>query len=108
VLDEIVLLPLYPQHSTTTTASSLKDWQKAYRGPGRSRAICCYPTANGLVEAHVRVIRQRWEAAGSPPGLRLLFPAHGLPQKVVDAGDPYQAQVEATAAQIAARLPEFA
>jgi len=106
--DEIVLLPLYPQYSTTTTASSLKDWWSAYTGPGRSRAICCYPTAHGVVEAHVRAIRRLWETSGSPSGLRLLFSAHGLPQKVVDAGDPYRAQVEATAAQIAARLPEFA
>jgi len=105
--DEIVLLPLYPQYSTTTTGSSLKDWRAAYKGPGRSRAICCYPTAGGLVEAHVRAIRERWLAAGAPEGVRLLFSAHGLPQKVVDAGDPYQAQVEATAMQVAARLPEF-
>lgn len=106
--DEIVLLPLYPQYSTTTTGSSLKDWEAAYRGPGRSRAICCYPTADGLVEAHVQAIRRIWEAAGAPADLRLLFSAHGLPQKIVDAGDPYQAQVEATAARIAARLPELA
>ena len=105
--DETVLLPLYPQYSTTTTASSLKDWRAAYKGPGRARAVCCYPTAQGLVEAHVQAIRRSWESAGAPAGLRLLFSAHGLPQKVVEAGDPYQAQVEATAAQIAARLPEF-
>jgi ferrochelatase len=105
--DEVVLLPLYPQYSTTTSGSSLKDWYQAYRGPGRSRAICCYPAADGLVEAHVQAIRQAWEKAGSPANLRLLFSAHGLPQKVVDAGDPYRAQVEATAARIAARLPEF-
>jgi ferrochelatase len=105
--DEIVLLPLYPQYSTTTTASSLKDWYAAYRGPGRSRAICCYPTADGLVEAHAQAIREAWETAGRPANLRLLFSAHGLPQKVVDAGDPYRAQVEATAERIAARLPEL-
>lgn len=106
--DELVLLPLYPQYSTTTTASSLKDWYGAYRGPGRSRAICCYPTGDGLVQAHAEAVRLIWQAAGSPEGLRLLFSAHGLPQKVVDAGDPYAAQVEATAERIAARLPEFA
>lgn len=105
--DEIVLLPLYPQYSTTTTASSLKDWYAAYRGPGRTRAICCYPTSEGLVAAHVEAIRNLWETAGKPERVRLLFSAHGLPQKVVDAGDPYRAQVEATAAQIAARLPEL-
>ena len=106
--DEIVLLPLYPQYSTTTTASSLADWQAAYRGPGRSRAVCCYPTATGLIEAHVKRIAETWARAGRPSNLRLLFSAHGLPEKVVAGGDPYQAQIEATAAAIAARLPEFA
>lgn len=103
--DEIVLLPLYPQYSTTTTASSLKDWARAYKGPGRSRTVCCYPTAEGLIEAHAKAIEAKWTKAGRPEGLRLLFSAHGLPQKVVDAGDPYQAQVEAGARAIAARLP---
>ena len=105
--DEIVLLPLYPQYSTTTTASSLADWRRAYRGSGESRAICCYPTAHGLVAAHADAIRDRWVTAGKPSNIRLLFSAHGLPQKVVDAGDPYRAQVEATAAAVAARLPEL-
>ena len=103
--DEIVLLPLYPQFSTTTTASSLEAWRKAYRGPGRSRAICCYPVAEGFIGAYARLIEQAWEAAGRPMPMRLLFSAHGLPEKVVEGGDPYQAQVEATAAAIAARLP---
>ncbi len=103
--DEIVLLPLYPQYSTTTTGSSVKDWLKAYKGPGRSRAVCCYPNTEGLVAAHAEAILQRWTQAGRPDGVRLLFSAHGLPQKIVDAGDPYQAQIEATAAAVAARLP---
>ncbi|WP_146592556.1 ferrochelatase, partial [Puniceibacterium confluentis] len=45
-----------------------------------------------------------WREAGSPDKVRLLFSAHGLPQKVVDGGDPYQAQIEATAAAVVARL----
>ncbi|MBS0363443.1 MAG: ferrochelatase [Proteobacteria bacterium] len=105
--DEIVLLPLYPQYSTTTTASSLKDWLAVYKGPGRTRTVCCYPTAQGLIEAHVQAIGATWVSAGSPPNLRLLFSAHGLPRRVVEGGDPYQAQIEATAAAIAARLPQF-
>ena len=105
--DEIVLLPLYPQYSTTTTASSLADWRRAYRGPGRSRAVCCYPTARGLVEAHADAIRKVWEEARAPANVRLLFSAHGVPQRVVDAGDPYRAQIEATAQAISERLPEF-
>jgi ferrochelatase len=105
--DEIVLLPLYPQYSTTTTGSSLKDWLSVYEGPGRSRAVGCYPTADGLIEAHAAEIRRVYERAGQPQNVRLLFSAHGLPQRVIDAGDPYQAQIEATAAAIAGRLPEL-
>lgn len=104
--DEIVLLPLYPQFSTTTTASSLKDWRSAYSGPGRSRAVCCYPSLDNLAQAHARRIEETWETAGRPEGLRLLFSAHGLPKTVVAGGDPYQAQVEATAAAVAQRLSQ--
>jgi len=104
--DEIVLLPLYPQFSTTTTGSSVKAWREAYRGRGQVRTICCYPAASGLVEAHARLIRETWAAAGHDGPRRLLFSAHGLPEKVVQAGDPYQVQIEATCAAVAARLGE--
>ncbi|ODT88228.1 ferrochelatase [Phenylobacterium sp. SCN 70-31] len=105
--DEIVLLPLYPQYSTTTTGSSLKAWNAAYRGPGRIRAVGCYPTASGLAEAYAAEIRKVWDAAGRPSNVRLLFSAHGLPQRVVDDGDPYEAQIRATAEAVAARTPEL-
>jgi ferrochelatase len=102
--DEIVILPLYPQFSTTTTASSLKAWTRAYRGEVAAKAVCCYPLSPGFIEAHAQRIEQAWIEAGRPEGLRLLFSAHGLPQKVIDGGDPYQAQIEATAAAVVARL----
>lgn len=102
--DEVVLLPLYPQFSTTTTGSSLAAWCKAYKGPGRTRVICCYPMQPGFIAAHARRIEETYQAAGRPEGLRLLFSAHGLPQRVIDAGDPYQTQIEATAAAIITRL----
>lgn len=105
--DEVVLLPLYPQFSTTTSGSSLGEWARAYKGPGRIRTIGCYPNAPGLADAHAAQIRQAWLAAGSPPNIRLLFSAHGLPQKIVDAGDPYHVQVEATAMAVASRLREL-
>jgi len=102
--DEVVLLPLYPQFSTTTTGSSLKAWTKAYKGPGRVRSVCCYPLDAGLIEAHATAIEGAWEKAGSPDGVRLLFSAHGLPEQLIERGDPYQAQVEALAEAVAARL----
>jgi ferrochelatase len=102
--DKVVLLPLYPQFSTTTTASSMAAWKRAYKGPGVIKTVCCYPDETGLVEAHARRIRQAWEASGKPEGVRLLFSAHGLPEKCVIGGDPYQWQVERTCAAVAAKL----
>jgi ferrochelatase len=102
--DEIVLLPLYPQFSTTTTASSLAAWRAAYAGAARIRTICCYPLADGLAAAHAGRIEQTWTAAGRPQPVRLLFSAHGLPERVVQSGDPYAEQVAATAEAVAARL----
>ena len=104
--DEVVLLPLYPQYSTTTSGSSIKAWRAAYRGPGAVREVCCFFDAEGLVAAHAERIRQTFEAAGRPSGLRLLFSAHGLPQTVIRRGDPYQWQVEQTCEAVAAKLGE--
>ena len=106
--EQIVLLPLYPQYSTTTTASSLADWQRAATAAGLavdSRTVCCYPVEPGLVEAMAALVdagRGRLPAGGKPA--RILFSAHGLPRRVVDRGDPYVEQVSATAQAVAGRL----
>jgi ferrochelatase len=102
--DEVVLLPLYPQYSTTTTASSLKAWNEAYLGPGKVRAVCCYPDEEGLIEAHVHKIQGVMSSAGRLPAVRLLFSAHGLPEKAVKGGDPYQWQIERTCEAVVGRL----
>ena len=102
--DEVVLLPLYPQFSTTTTGSSLAAWTRAYQGPGQVRTVCCYPTLDGLLQAHADHIVRVWEEAGAPEGLRLLFSAHGLPEKIIQGGDPYQWQVERTCEAVVERL----
>ena len=101
--DEVVLLPLYPQFSTTTTQSSLKAWRESYAGSGRSRAICCYPQGDGWIEAQAEGIRSVLAETGDRP-VRVLFSAHGIPEKLVAKGDPYQEQIEATVAAIMARL----
>jgi ferrochelatase len=106
--DEIVCLPLYPQFSTTTTASSLAAWQDAAVRQGLTcptRSIRCYPREQGLIEAIAGLVRPALEAAsagGRNP--RLLLTAHGLPKRVVRAGDPYPGQVEQTAAAVIAAL----
>ena len=102
--DEIVLLPLYPQYSTTTTQSSLKRWNETYAGPGVSRAVCCWPRAGGWIEAQAEAIAAKLDEAGGRP-VRILFSAHGIPEKLVTGkGDPYQEQVEMTVAAVMARL----
>ena len=101
--DEIVLLPLYPQFSTTTTQSSLKAWTETYVGSGQSRTVCCYPQGSGWIEAQAAGVRAALAEAGERP-VRVLFSAHGIPEKLVAKGDPDQEQVEATVAAVVARL----
>lgn len=101
--DRIVLLPLYPQFSSTTTASSMKSWKEA-RGP-EGVTVCCYPETEKFIAAHAGKLIATWEAAGRPPNVRCLLTAHGLPELVVKEGDPYQWQVELTAAKLKPLLP---
>ncbi len=105
--DEIILLPLYPQFSTTTTGSSLKEWKRASDFVGlkaRTRALCCYPTQSGWIDAQVKLISDKWKEVKNPDQVRLLFSAHGLPKKIIDGGDPYQYQVEQTVQAVVDKL----
>ena len=103
--DRIVLLPLYPQFSTTTTASSFKAWNDAATFTVPTKSIESYPTEPGFIAASVDLVKKGLADAGSGPR-RVLFSAHGLPERVIKAGDPYQAQVERTAKAIAGQLGE--
>ena len=104
--ERIVLLPLYPQYSTTTTGSSLTAWEKAAKAlrlEAPTTTLCCYPTAAGFVEEiAARLGTALNDFAGERP--RVLFSAHGLPKKIVARGDPYQWQVEQTAEAVVAAL----
>jgi len=105
--DKIVLLPLYPQFSTTTTGSSLKDWKRAAKKAGLKQptsTVCCYPDESGFVRAATQRIRTAMAAADTKINWRLLLSAHGLPKRVIEKGDPYQKQVEQTAAAIVREL----
>ncbi len=98
----IVLLPLYPQFSTTTTASSMKEWIRSWKRHGHDvtiRAVCCWPRSSGFVGSYAAAIRSALEDTAGQPS-RVLFSAHGLPEKIIRRGDPYQWQVEQTAEAI--------
>ena len=101
--DEVVLLPLYPQFSTTTTGSSLEAWKKSFNGAAKT--VCCFPFEENFVSAHVDRILEAHKKAGAPEQVTLLLSAHGLPEQVVRDGDPYQWQCETMAEMIAGRVP---
>ena len=103
--EKIVLLPLYPQFSTTTTLSALQDWHSAAQRAGLeapTETVCCYPTDRGFIEASAALIQEQLRNA--PARVRLLFSAHGLPEKIIADGDPYQNQCEQSAAAIVKQL----
>jgi ferrochelatase len=106
--DEVVCLPLYPQFSTTTTASSLAAWRASAARRGikcPTWVVCCYPADPGFVEAVAGMIGPALDAAaGHEKSPRLLLTAHGLPKRIVRAGDPYPNQVETTAAAVIGAL----
>lgn len=108
-VDEVVLLPMYPQYSTTTTGSSLNEWER--RAPGR------YRVANS---ARVHVVREFYDHPGyldavcekidqtlarfpDARAAEIVFSAHSVPVAVIEKGDPYQRQVEATVALVMER-----
>jgi len=98
----IILLPLYPQFSTTTTGSSVADWSRSARKVGLdvpTSTVCCYFKNKSFVETIAVRVRSALDTFVEEAP-RVLYTAHGLPKKVIDAGDPYQWQVKRTAAEI--------
>jgi protoporphyrin/coproporphyrin ferrochelatase len=108
---EVLLLPLYPQFSTTTTGSSITAWAAAAAGVGLdlpTTTLCCWHSDAGFATATAALVRAAHDRARAalPEGvpLRLLFSAHGLPERIVKSGDPYQWQVERSVAAVVERL----
>ncbi len=105
--DRLVLLPLYPHYSTTTSGSSLTDWRDAAASAGlavETTTLCCWFEDDAFLTATASIVRRairhaRAKIGGDAP-LRILFSAHGLPQIIVDHGDPYRFQIERTASSL--------
>jgi ferrochelatase len=105
--DAVVLLPLYPHFSTTTTGSSLVAWRQAVARIGlavETTTVCCYPVDPAFTAATAALVKAEYDrvrAALDPAvPLRVLFSAHGLPEVIIQNGDPYQWQVERTVAAV--------
>jgi protoporphyrin/coproporphyrin ferrochelatase len=98
--DEIILMPLYPQYSAATSGSSIKEWKKVCKEKNyniKTSTICCYPTDQNFINAHTKEIMNKIK---NLKNFKLIFSAHGLPEKNIKKGDPYQWQVEQSVKKI--------
>ena len=104
-VDQIVVLPLYPQFSCSTTASVydavtrvLRNW----RNLPALHLIRSYHSDKGYLDALAASVREHW--ANHPKAEKLVISFHGTPQRYADQGDPYRLQCEASATALARRL----
>jgi len=104
--EEIILLPLYPQFSASTSGSSINEWNELCKKENykvKTKIICCYPTENNFIVSHVALIQQTVKKIENN-NFKLIFSAHGLPENKIKKGDPYQWQVEETVKEIISKL----
>tara|TARA_B100001094_G_C18122567_1_gene767674 strand:+ start:517 stop:1551 length:1035 start_codon:yes stop_codon:yes gene_type:complete len=102
--EEIILMPLYPQYSAATSGSSIKEWKdvcKKNKYKIKTSTICCYPTDKNFIQAHSKEITKKIK---NITNYKLIFSAHGLPEKNIKKGDPYQWQVEQSVKKIVENL----
>jgi len=110
--NEIILLPLYPQFSSATSASSIdefKSFSYLFSKDVKIKTVCCYPAELDFIKSHSLLIKQiimKFHEKDLSE-FRFLFSAHGLPQKLIDAGDPYVLQVEETTKKVVKNLAEI-
>ena len=104
--EEITLLPLYPQFSTTTSGSSINEWNKLCEKENyniKTKTICCYPTEDNFIVSHVSLIKKTLSTV-KDRNFKLIFSAHSLPESKIKKGDPYQWHVEETVKEIMLKL----
>ncbi len=104
--ETIVLLPLYPQYSRTTTGSSVREWNRRLEKNGWRpdvRLIRDYHDDAGYIGALASAIGRSLAAFSDPALVDLVFSAHSVPVDVIAGGDPYQRQIERTVELLIAR-----
>ena len=94
--DEVVLLPLYPQHSSTTTGSSLNEWCRLFCDDLPVRCVEAFYRNTIYLDAVVEKVNEALSRFPSPEQPEIVFSAHSLPMSVIEKGDPYQRQIEET------------
>lgn len=104
-VDRVLVLPLYPQYSCTTTASiidAVGAWASRVRRVPELRFVNRYPDHRGYLDALAAGIQRHWAEHGQPERLVLSF--HGVPARTRKLGDPYHDECQLTAALLGQRL----
>jgi protoporphyrin/coproporphyrin ferrochelatase len=94
--EEIVLLPLYPQHSSTTTGSSLNEWRRRFSGLQPVHVVEPFYEHDLYLDSLVEKIDEALSHFSDPARAEVVFSAHSVPVDVITKGDPYQRQIEET------------
>ena len=94
--DDVVLLPLYPHFSSTTTGSSLNEWNRRFRGGLPVHVVESFYRDKMYLESLIEKIDEALSRFSAPDRPEIVFSAHSLPQSIIDNGDPYQSQIEET------------
>jgi ferrochelatase len=98
--EELVLLPLYPQYSKTTTGSSLNEWSRCFPASGawrpRVHVIEEFHQDPAYIDAMTEAVGRTLAGFADPADVDFVFSAHSLPVAVIEGGDPYQRQIERT------------
>jgi ferrochelatase len=94
--DEVVLLPLYPHYSSTTTGSSLNEWRRHFREDVPVHCIETFYRHELYLQALVEKIDEALARFADPDHPEIVFSAHSVPVAVIQKGDPYQRQIEET------------
>jgi ferrochelatase len=95
-VDQVVLLPLYPQYSSTTTGSSLNEWRRQWQSAVPTSCVASFYRNPQYIAAVVERIDEALARFPHPPDVPLVFSAHGVPVSVIEKGDPYQRHIEET------------
>ena len=102
--DEVVLLPLYPQYSSTTTGSSLNEWRRRFHDDIPVHCVDTFYQNELYLEAVVEKLDDALTRFPDPSQPDIVFSAHSVPVSVIEQGDPYRQQIEETVEQMAAAL----
>ena len=94
--DEVVLLPLYPHYSSTTTGSSLNEWRRRFREDIPVHCVETFYRHRLYLQALAEKIDEALARFADPERPELVFSAHSVPVAVIQEGDPYQRQIEET------------